>query len=224
MRVRNAVRWIVPTLVTVALLAVLTGCAGGTGAGDSSLSAQPNPVGTPSNLPTGADEQRTSSPAPVGRSVATPPPPRSVDAPVEVELLGVDITAEVVPVGAAADGQMELPDNPNVVGWYRFGPTAGDGAGSVVLAGHVDSRRFGLGQLVRLKNSEVGDEVVVRTEAGNTREYTVVDVQFVPRTELPIGEVFSRDGAERLLLITCAGDYDRAAGYQDNVIVTAEPK
>lgn len=147
-----------------------------------------------------------------------------MDAPVSVELPSVDISAEVLPVGAAEDGQMELPDDPNVVGWYRFGPTAGDGAGSVVLAGHVDSRRYGLGQLVRLQNTEVGDDVVVRTETGEVREYAVVDVEYVPRAELPIAEVFRRDGTEQLLLITCAGDFDRDRGYQDNVIVTAEPK
>jgi LPXTG-site transpeptidase (sortase) family protein len=224
MRVGSAVRWIVPMLVTAALLAALTGCAGGTGAGDSSLPAQPNPTATPTSPPTGADEQRTSSPAPVGRSVATPPPPRPADAPVSVELPSVDITAEVLPVGAAEDGQMELPDDPNVVGWYRFGPTAGDGTGSVVLAGHVDSRRYGLGALVRLQNTEVGDDVVVRTETGEIREYAVVDVEYVPRAELPIAEVFRRDGAEQLLLITCAGDFDRDRGYRENVIVTAEPK
>lgn len=147
-----------------------------------------------------------------------------VDPPVSVELDSVRIDAEVVPVGLADDGQMELPPDPDVVGWYRFGPTAGDSAGSVVLAGHVDSRTYGVGQLSRLRETEVGDEIVVRTESGVDIRYTVEDVRSIPRAELPLAEVFSRDGDERLVLITCDGEYDRArGGYADNVVVTASP-
>ena len=140
-----------------------------------------------------------------------------------VEVPAVDIDADVVSVGAADDGQMELPEDPNVVGWYRFGPTAGAGAGSIVLAAHVDSRRYGIGQLARLTEAEIGDEIEVRTSAGDIHTYAVVDVQVIPKAELPTAELFSRDGAERLLLVTCAGDFD-GTHYLDNAIVTAEPK
>lgn len=228
MRVRSVLTWIVPLLVTGTLLAALIGCAGEDAAPGRGSPAEPFltevPTSTPTIPPTSVAERGTSPAAPVGRSLATPPPPREVDTPASVELAGVDIIADVRPVGADTDGQMELPDDPNVVGWYRFGPAAGDGAGSVVLAGHVDSRRYGLGQLVRLQKAEVGDEVVVRTDSGEVHEYAVVDVRNVPRSELPLAEVFSRDGAEQLLLITCGGSYDSTRGYDDNVVVTAEPK
>jgi LPXTG-site transpeptidase (sortase) family protein len=143
--------------------------------------------------------------------------------PVSVEVSAVNISAEVVPVGIADDGQMELPPHPDVIGWYRFGPTAGNGAGSVVLAGHVDSRKYGLGQFARIHESEVGDEVLVRTESGRDLRYTVVDVRSLPKAELPLADVFSREGHERLLLITCGGDFDRQQGYADNIVVTAVP-
>lgn len=227
MRARNVIRWITP-LIAGALLALLAGCAE-----EARPSAEPPPApsaqadATPappsSPVPSTRPDERTSSAAPVGRSRATPPAPRQVDAPVSVEVPAVDIDADVVAVGAAEDGQMELPEDPNVVGWYRFGPAAGAGAGSVVIGGHVDSRRYGLGQLARLADAEVGDEVVVRTNAGAVHQYTIVDVQRIPKTELPVADVFSRDGAERLLLITCAGDFD-GSHYSDNAIVTAEPK
>lgn len=139
-----------------------------------------------------------------------------------VEMPAVGIDADVLAVGTAEDGQMELPEDPNVVGWYRFGPTAGAGAGSIVLAAHVDSRRYGIGQLARLTEAEIGDEIEVRT-SGDVHTYVVTDVQVIPKAELPTTEVFSRDGDERLLLITCAGDFD-GAHYLDNAIVTARPK
>lgn len=231
MQFGSVIRRIALILITGALLAALTGCAG-----EARLSAAPSSAGsdvaradaraatmTPAPSPEPAASPTPTSP-PVGRSLATVPPPRQLDAPVSVELPSADIAAEVVPVGVDGDGQMELPDDPDVVGWYRYGPTAGDGQGSVVIAGHVDSRKYGLGQLARLQNSEVGDEIAVTTDAGEVRTYTVVDVRYVAKPDLPIAEVFSREGDERLLLITCAGDFERSRGYHDNIIVTAEPK
>lgn len=222
-------------LVTGALLAALSGCAGEAGPSALSSPAAPAPLQTePAQVELAQEaaqvapaqvEASPAEPTLVGRSLATPPPPREVDAPAAVELAGVDIAAPVGAVGVDSDGQMELPPDPDIVGWYRFGPTAGDGAGSVILAGHVDSRKYGLGQLARLHQAEAGDEVVVRTKAGEVHKYTVTDVRNVPRSELPLDEVFSRDGAERLLLITCGGEFDNnRRGYSDNVVVTAEPK
>lgn len=223
MRVRRNVRKTGQMLATAMLLALLAGCAGEarpdvepSPAPSAQVEAAPEPSATPT-------EQSTSRAAPIGRSVATPPTPGEVDPPVSVELPGVDITADVVAVDTADDGQMELPDDPKVVGWYRFGPAAGEGSGSVVLAGHVDSRRYGIGPLARLVNVDIGDEVVVRTEAGDLHEYAVVEVRVVPKAELPIADIFSRDGAERLVLITCTGEFD-GARYKDNAVVIAEPK
>jgi hypothetical protein len=50
-----------------------------------------------------------------------------------------------------------------------------------------------------------------------------VDVRSLPKAELPLADVFSREGHERLLLITCGGDFDRQQGYADNIVVTAVP-
>ncbi|MFW6090301.1 MAG: sortase domain-bontaining protein [Actinomycetota bacterium] len=214
MRTSSVIARIGLVLVAGALLAALTGCVGEgdrPGAGPSPTASSPDPTST-------------GAATPVGRSPATPPPPRQADAPASVELPGADITAGVVAVGAAPDGQMDLPADPNVVGWYRHGPAAGDGAGSVVLAGHVDSLRYGVGPLARLPGAEVGDAVLVRTTAGEPYRYRVTAVRHVPRAELPAAEVFSRAGDERLRIITCAGEFVPGQGYENNVIVTAEPE
>lgn len=214
MRSSSVIARIGLVLVAGALLVALTGCVGEggrPGAGPSPTVSSPEPAGT-------------GAAAPVGRSPATPPPPRQADAPASVELPGVDIAASVVAVSAAPDGQMDLPADPNVVGWYRHGPAAGDGTGSVVLAGHVDSLRYGIGPLARLPGAEVGDPVVVRTDAGEAHRYRVTAVRHVPRAELPATEVFSRAGDERLRVVTCAGEFVPGQGYENNVIVTAEPE
>ena len=44
------------------------------------------------------------------------------------------------------------------------------------------------------------------------------------KAQLPLDDLFARDGPPVLQLVTCAGDFDPAAGaYEDNLIVTATP-
>lgn len=176
-------------------------------------------VGAPSSV---APQAERPAPPVVRRAPATLPPIRAVDPPVHVAVVEVGIDAEVVPVGVAADGQMELPADPDVVGWYRHGSAPGGDSGSVVLAGHVDSRRYGVGQLARLREIEVGDGVDVRTAGGVDARYRVVDVESVPKARLPVADLFRRDGEERLVLVTCGGEFDRSRGtYEENIVVTA---
>ena len=145
-----------------------------------------------------------------------------VSKPVRVALASVGIDAPVRAVGVAADGQMRLPVDPRVMGWYRFGSAPGaESGGSVVIAGHLDSKRFGLGPLVRLRDTGVGDAIEVTLSNGATSTYTVVGVERFDRQGLP-DQLFSRQGPERLHVITCGGAYDAdAGGYQQNLVVTA---
>jgi hypothetical protein len=150
---------------------------------------------------------------------AAPAPPRTVQ--VQVPSAGLD--SAVRPVGVAPDGQMALPPDPRVLGWYRFGPAPGEGTGSVVLAGHLDSARYGLGPLVGLREVEVGDEVSATQADGTVLDYTVADVRRYDRQALP-DELFARTGPERIRLITCGGEYlPDEGGYQENLVVTAVP-
>jgi hypothetical protein len=142
---------------------------------------------------------------------------------VRVQVPSADIDSAVRPVGVAPDGQMALPADPEVLGWYRFGPAPGAGTGSVVLAGHLDSERYGLGPLVGLREVEVGDRLRVTRADGTARRYAVVDVRRYDRQALP-EELFARTGPERLRIITCGGEYlPDAGGYQQNLVVTAVP-
>jgi hypothetical protein len=164
------------------------------------------------------------SPTTVGRADAslgahavrrTRPPTR-----LRVPALGLD--AAVRPVGVGEERQMRLPDDPRVLGWYRFGAGPGD-RGSVVLAGHVDSRRFGVGPLADLQSIGVGDLIEVATGPDGTRSYRVDSIERFDRQALP-ADVFARTGPERLRLVTCTAPYlPEAGGYQQNLVVTAVP-
>jgi hypothetical protein len=149
-------------------------------------------------------------------------PVRRAHPPTRVRVPALGLDAVVRPVGVDEGRQMRLPADPRVLGWYRFGAGPGD-RGSVVLAGHVDSRRFGVGPLADLQAIGVGDRVEVATGPDGTRSYRVDSIERFDRQALP-AEVFARTGPDRLRLVTCTGPYlPEAGGYQQNLVVTAVP-
>ncbi|MGY1644167.1 class F sortase [Geodermatophilus sp. SYSU D00703] len=161
--------------------------------------------------------------APVAtRDVAPTPAARPPEpARLAVPALGVDTAVD--PVGVRDDGQMQLPDDVDRVGWYRFGPVPGTD-GAAVLAGHVDDREQGLGALAPLREAEAGDEVRVTDAAGTVTRWRVVSRERIEKRALPLDRVFGRTGPPRLVLVTCGGPFLAELGsYRENVVVVAEP-
>ena len=144
-------------------------------------------------------------------------------APVTLAVPALGIEAPVDPVGVRDDGQMTIPDDVDRVGWYRFGPVPG-GEGSAVLAGHVDAREQGLGELAPLREAEVDAEVLVTDAAGGTTRWRVVSQEQIDKQALPVERLFVREGPPRLVLVTCGGAFVPGyGGYESNVVVVAEP-
>jgi len=126
----------------------------------------------------------------------------------------------VIPTGVTADGAMEIPDDPRIAGWYRFGAGPTSTSGATVLAAHVDSRER-VGPLARLGELAPGDEVVVTTADAEVR-YVIERVDSYPKTIIDLNTVFDRDGSPRLHLVTCGGEWDPVTGsYEDNVVAIA---
>ena len=134
-----------------------------------------------------------------------------------------DIDLPVKPVGVADDGWMELPATAYAVGWYRFGARPADRAGTTVLAGHVDTKAEGLGPLAALRNTDEGTQIELTAGDGTSRRYRVTDVELIRKARVPLDQIFSRNGPETLVVITCGGPYSRSTGYRDNVVLTATP-
>jgi sortase (surface protein transpeptidase) len=145
--------------------------------------------------------------------------------PARLRIPSLDIDLSVKSVGVQEDGSMQVPENPSVVGWYRFGPGVASDSGATVLAAHVDSLRYGLGPFARLKDLQPGAEVLVDDRDGRTTAYRVDRITRTGKAELVDTGVFDRTGRPRLQLITCGGSFDtQSRTYSDNVIVTAIPK
>lgn len=150
--------------------------------------------------------------------------PLKLAAPVRLELPDLGLSARIAPVGVDADGALTVPANPDVVGWWRSGARPGEARGSVVIDGHVDSATEGLGVFARLRELEPGAAVVVESASGDARRYRVTGRRQFPKAALPADTVFSQDVAERLVLVTCGGRFNRDEGsYTDNVVVFAVP-
>ena len=133
-------------------------------------------------------------------------------------------TAPVLDSGLHPDGSLVIPDDPATVGWWDGGAQAGDAFGSVVVAGHVDSARFGIGVMAQLRTLRVGQFVELRAGAQRLR-YRVVARSSLPQAELAARtDAFRQDIAPRLVLITCGGAFDRTRHrYQDNLVIYATP-
>jgi hypothetical protein len=130
----------------------------------------------------------------------------------------------IVPTTVDDAGLMALPERPNKIGWYSYGPRPGAKSGSAVLAGHIDSRRYGIGPLAGLRRLSPGDEIVVRTATGPI-SFEVRSVRMIGKRALPVSELFDRAGPPRLRIVSCGGAYLPArGGYQDNLVVTAVPR
>ncbi len=132
--------------------------------------------------------------------------------------------AAVDPAGVRGDGSLVVPEDPRRVGWWNGGAQADDPFGGVVIAGHVDSRAFGVGVLARLKTVRTGD--VVRLTAGrHSASYRVTSIRQVRQARLAADtDVFRQDVAPRLVLITCGGAFDPVRHrYTDNLVILADP-
>jgi LPXTG-site transpeptidase (sortase) family protein len=122
------------------------------------------------------------------------------------------------------DGSLVVPDDPAVVGWWTGGAQAGEAFGHVVIAGHIDTARRGVGILFDLTRAKKG-QVVTLSNGGQKVRYRVVSTRQIKKADLAKDPtIFAQDAGHRLVLITCGGRFDPVAHrYDDNLVVEAVP-
>lgn len=165
-------------------------------------------------------------PAPAGASPgssAPAVPARSGFVPQRLLVESLDIDAALTSTVVDAARALVPPEDPAQLAWWR-GVRPGKGAGSVVVAGHLDARRYGQGPLARLVRLEPGDRAVLTGADGATAHYVLRGVTTIDKNALPAAELFGTDGLERLVLVTCGGTYDRARrSWDSNVVAVLDP-
>lgn len=138
-----------------------------------------------------------------------------------VEALDIDapLTATVVD----ADRALVPPEDPAQLAWWR-GVRPGEGAGSVLVAGHLDARRYGQGPLARIVQLEPGSQAVLTGADGSIATYILRGVTTIDKEALPAAELFGSVGPERLVLVTCGGTFDRdQRSWDSNVVAVFDP-
>lgn len=167
-------------------------------------------------------------PAAPARSAAPPPeavaerPAEPRGEPARVVIPALDVDVQLVRLGLAADGSMQVPDR-GFAGWYVEGPRPGHD-GPAVIAAHVDSRA-GPDVFHRLHELNPGDEVHVLYDGGDEVTFVVTSSDQTPKDALPVEDIWPLTNDRLLTLITCGGEFDRSVGhYRDNVIVYTTPQ
>jgi Sortase domain len=145
--------------------------------------------------------------------------------PVRVRLARLAIDADVSSVAIDLKrGALGIPSELQRTGWWRDGSAPGETRGTVLIAGHVDGAKRGIGAFFALRRARAGDVVELDDADGQRHAYRVATVRTYAKRRLPLS-VYSRKGPARLVLVTCGGPFDRSTGhYPYNVVVTATPE
>lgn len=146
----------------------------------------------------------------------------AVNAPVRVVIPSIGSDGSVSPTGVDETGGLAVPDDAKELVWWQYGASPG-ASGSAVIAGHVDWKGV-LGTFDQLENTPVGELVIVTYADGTERTFVVTSVELVDKPAVAVDGTFARDGEPLLRLVTCGGEFDRAArSHRSNVILTAVP-
>ena len=145
----------------------------------------------------------------------------------EMLVPSAQIRASIVQVGRVGQNGFGAPDNPQVIGWWMFGPAPGE-VGNVLLNGHRDftdiDGNIGTGVCWLLPQTELGDFVIIRdVDAEQSYVYTVTEVASV-LWNAPEGVEYLQPSDDAILtLITCEGSFDTDSfNYSNRRIVVAE--
>lgn len=177
---------------------------------------------------TGAGPERSVSPPAGAFSVAAQPavPAASQldDARPRLVRLPSGVEVGLRPAATSGRGLLQVPAGIETAGWWDGGSRLGERYGAMLLAGHVDSASKGLGPFAELLDARRGQHVDVSAD-GSRQRFSIVSVEVVAAGALDDRpDLFSQRGPLRLVLITCAGPFiESQGGYQNRVVVTAEP-
>ena len=168
---------------------------------------------------------------PLTQAVADAPPPvpdipavpaMQPSTPKRLVIPRLGVNAPIKSLGLDRAGAIQTPpiSNPNLVGWYRGGPTAGE-AGPAIMLGHKDTNTRSA-VFTRLHELEYGDKIEVYRLDGTVAVFTVGGIEQANKQTFPTNRVYGHADNAELRLITCGGSYNRSTGhYVDNVIVYA---
>jgi hypothetical protein len=161
-------------------------------------------------------------PVPTGPIVAPPPSAAAkVPSPVSLTIPLIGVKTNLITLGLAADGSMQVPPlSATVAGWFTGSPPPG-AVGSSIIVGHIDNQGH-QGVFYRLPDLKSGDDVFVKRADGTTAEFRVTEVQRYLKDHFPTQTVYGPTPDAELRLITCGGAFNPVTHhYLSNIVVYA---
>lgn len=140
--------------------------------------------------------------------------------PVRLEVPAVGIHVDLVDLGLAPDGTLEVPSEPMRAGWYTGSPTPGQ-AGPSIIVGHVDSADNGPAVFFRLGELTRGAGIEISREDGRVARFEVTAVRSFAQSRFPTEAVYGNTEGAALRLITCGKWNGETEEYDNNVVVFA---
>jgi hypothetical protein len=177
------------------------------------------PVASAAPAGKASKESKASEPR-AARKAGTAAEPPAWSVPTRVSIAALRIDAAVQAVGVGPDRALEVPGNPERLGWWIGSATPGSPRGTVLIAGHVDTAEDGPGALFRLEKLPIGAPIEVRA-GDRTVTYRAVARRSYDKQRLP-ETLFTAGAAPQLALVTCGGTFHKGV-YSHNVVVYAEP-
>jgi sortase (surface protein transpeptidase) len=147
-------------------------------------------------------------------------PPGPVASPASLTIPRIGVSTQLITLGIAGNGEIQVPPVTTVAGWYTRSPRPG-ATGPAIILGHVDSTQ-GPGVFYRLVELRPGDRIDVRRSDGTAVTFDVTAVQSYAKDDFPTQDVYGPTPDAELRLITCGGAFDSATGhYLSNIVVYA---
>jgi sortase A len=147
----------------------------------------------------------------------------SIQAPAKLIVPALAIDVPLESVGVNVKGEMAVPHDAGIPGWYKGSVFPGL-PGNAVIAGHKDSIMGMRGIFADLQKMQIGDIFSVKDTAGKLISFRVTDVQSYDAGNAPVHQIFgtSRE-TSHLQLITCIGDWvPRTGEYAKRLVVFSE--
>jgi hypothetical protein len=145
--------------------------------------------------------------------------PNSIDIP------KLSAKAPIVKVGTQ-NRELDIPLDPNTVGWWDGGARPGAHKGTAILAGHINYAGV-TGVLSRIGTLNPGDTVYVNGVHNKKKmrlTFHITGVRTYKKTVLPYKQIFDQKSVGRLAIVTCGGPFDSSTGnYEDNIVAFAVP-
>ena len=138
--------------------------------------------------------------------------------PQRLEIPKLEIDTDIQYVGVNAKGNMGVPSNYSDVAWYKYGTAPGQ-IGSAVIDGHVDNGLGLAGVFKRLVEMKRGDDVYVVTKEGRRLHFVVTKTATYDYKDVPTEDLFNKNDAAYLNLITCEGSWIKTEKTYDKRLV-----